>query len=186
MILAPYTVSLKNGSCCTIRSPRASDAEKLLDHLKTTAEETPFLSRYADEYTMTEEEEIKLLNRILAAPRDLMILAEVNGEIAGVCSFFACSARSRTRHRCTFGIAILKKYWNLGIGSAMFDCMLKKAAEYGFEQAELEVRARNERALALYRKKGFTEVGRIPRAAKHRDGTYDDDLIMICELKQES
>lgn len=179
MILAARTFTMKDGRLCTLRSPLPSDAENLIRYLKTTADETTFLNRYADEYTLTVEEEIKILNRLLAAPRDLMILAEVEGELAGACSFFACSNKSRCAHRCTFGIAILRKFWNRGIGSAMFDCMLEKAAEYGYEQAELEVRVRNERALALYRKKGFTEIGRLPRAVRHRDGTYDDDMMMI-------
>ena len=179
MILAARTITLKDGRLCVLRSPLPSDAENIIRYLKTTAEETPFLNRYADEYTMTKEDAIRLIERLLAAPRDLLLLAEVDGEMAGASSFFSCSNKSRCAHRCTIGIAILRKFWDRGIGSAMMDCMLEKAAEYGYEQAELEVRARNERAIALYRKKGFTAIGHLPHAVRHRDGTYDDDLMMI-------
>ncbi len=183
MILAARTLTLKNGQLCTLGSPRPADAEDMIEHMKTTAGETDFLMRYPDEFTMTVEEVISLINRLLAAPRELMILAEVNGELAGSCSLFANGNKSRCFHRCTFGIALCRKFWDLGIGSAMMDCLLEKAAEFGFEQAELEVRVRNERAIALYSKKGFMEIGRLPHAVRHRDGTYDDDIMMVKMLK---
>ena len=35
----------------------------------------------------------------------------------------------KTSHRAVLGITIQKKYWNLGIGSAMFEKLIKTAEE---------------------------------------------------------
>ena len=179
MIIRERSFALRDGRICVLRSPRAADAEALVEYVKTTAGETDFLTKYPDEVTITPEEERDYLEKIAAAPRQAMILAEVDGRIAGSCSFHPIGTRDRNRHRCTVGIALYREFWGLGIGSAMFDLIFQEAARCGFEQAELEVRSRNERAISLYRRKGFTETGRIPRAAKHRDGSCDDNLYMV-------
>ena len=111
-----------------------------------------------------------------------MIIAEVDGEIAGNCSFSPVGRKTRVRHRCVIGIALYEKYWGLGIGKALLELLLEKAAECEYEQAELDVVSRNERAIALYEGFGFTEVGSRPHAMKHKDGTYDDDIIMVKQL----
>ena len=49
----------------------------------------------------------------------------------------------------------------------------------GFTQVELGVFADNERAIGLYRKLGFTEMGRIPKAFCLKDGTYRDEAQMV-------
>ncbi len=179
MIISPRNAVLKDGRICLLRSPLVSDAQELIEYVKTTSGETDFLVKYPDEVTITPEQEREYIEKLNAAPRQAMILAEVDGQLAGNCTFHPIGGRTRNRHRCSIGIALYEKFWGLGIGSAMFDLLLEEAARCGFEQAELEVRARNERAIALYKKKGFTETGRIPHAAKHRDGSYDDDLILV-------
>ena len=179
MIIDDRQITLKDGRPCILRSPRESDAQALAEYMKITARETDFLTKYPDEVTITPEEEREYLRKMAAAPRQAMILAEVDGRLAGNCSFHPVGNRSRSSHRCTIGIALYEEFWGLGIGSSMFDLLLEEAAKCGFEQAELEVRARNYRAIALYKKKGFAETGRIPRAAKYRDGTYDDNLVMV-------
>ena len=39
--------------------------------------------------------------------------------------------------------------------------------------------ADNERAIYLYRKLGFTEMGCIPKAFLLKDGTYRDEVQMV-------
>ena len=59
---------------------------------------------------------------------------------------------------------------------------LECAKECGYEQAELEVVSKNERAVALYEKIGFERVGERPKAMKHKDGSYDSNIIMVKQL----
>ena len=58
----------------------------------------------------------------------------------------------------------------------------EKAKEFGFEQAELEVVSLNARAITLYKKLGFKEVGCIPKAMKYKEGRYDKIIVMAKEL----
>lgn len=53
------------------------------------------------------------------------------------------------------------------------------AKKAGFEQLELGVFADNDRALCLYKKMGFEEIGRIPRAFRLPDGSYIDEITMV-------
>ena len=84
----------------------------------------------------------------------------------------------KMRHRATAGIAIRQAYWNLGIGTALFEEMIRISRERGLRQMELEMTDGNERGLALYTKMGFEITGRRPDAFRMRDGTYRDDILM--------
>lgn len=184
MMIENKRVRLKDGRECILRALELKDAEQLIDFLKATTGETSFLLISPDEVTMTVEQEQDFLNKFINSERDLMILSEVNGRIAGNCSFSPVGAKNRNRHRCAFGIALYQEFWGLGIGTALLDLLLEKAKECGYEQAELEVVSKNERAIALYQKLGFVKVGVMPHAMRYADGTYDDNIIMVKQLEQ--
>ena len=79
-------------------------------------------------------------------------------------------------------IALLKEYWNLGIGTAMFQEMIRMAQERGIERLELEVLEGNENAMRLYEKMGFRMVSAIPDAIRLKDSTRLKEYYMIKEL----
>ena len=66
----------------------------------------------------------------------------------------------RNKHRMQLSIAVYKRFWGCGVGTALMRKIMEKAKEFGFERAELEVVSRNWRAITLYKKLGFEEVGR--------------------------
>ena len=81
------------------------------------------------------------------------------------------------------GIGIQKEYWNLGIGTILFNEMIETARNTpGIEQVELGVISINERAKHLYNKMGFKKVGTLPHQLKLPDGTYYDEDIMVLFL----
>lgn len=84
----------------------------------------------------------------------------------------------KTSHRATIAIAILKDYWNFGIGSAMFAELVAEAQKHGTEIMELEFIEGNERAKHLYEKFGFRVVSERPNAFKLKDGTYLSEIYM--------
>ena len=57
--------------------------------------------------------------------------------------------------------------------------LLAFSVQAGFEQVELEVVAKNRRALNLYLKYGFTVYGTRPHGIKYADGSYADDYLMV-------
>lgn len=181
MIYETREITLKNGSKAVFCSPSEADAAELLEYLKITAQETDFLLRYPEECTMTLAQEEAYLRSHLQSPYETMILCRVDGTIAGNCQF-ARKTKLKNRHRATIGIALLRQYWDLGIGTAMFREMIRLAKEEGIEQLELEVFEGNTRAMALYEKMGFRTVGAIPNAICLKDGTRLHEYYMVKEI----
>ena len=176
------TVTLKNGKTCLLRRGEEEDAAMLVDYLKATAGETPYLMREPEEVQLTAEEERDLIREKNSEERTLNLLAFVDGEHAGNCAFNPVSKHSRTSHRCTVGIALYRKFWGMGIGTALLGEILAMAKSAGYEQAELDAVSANAPAIALYRKFGFETTGTMPRVMKYRDGTYADFLFMVKTL----
>ena len=81
------TVLLKNGSPCLLRLAEESDAEMLLEYLKVTSGETPYMIREPEEVRTSAEEEVEFIRKNREDPRALMLLAFVDGALAGSCSF---------------------------------------------------------------------------------------------------
>ena len=176
-------IVLKNGKSCVLRAPELSDAEQLVELVKATSGETDFLVRYPEEADIPPEQEKFFLQHFADASRDLMILAVVDGKIAGNCQFTEIGkGRFKIRHRCAFGITLYKEYWGLGIGKALIEMLAEKAAEIGYEQMELEVVSSNTRAIGLYTRMGFVKTGGIPKGFKYKDGSFDGIDIMVKEL----
>ena len=183
MEFEPRTINLKDGRSCILRPTHPDDSEQMIEYMKHTAGETPYLLRYPDEVSYTLEQERELLTTMLNSPDQVMMVAIVDGQVAGNCSISRLGTKRKIRHRCSMAIALYQAYWNLGIGYAMIDYLTEMAIQLGYEQMDLEVVADNTRAQALYRKCGFTETGRRARALKFDDGTYHDELLMVKILR---
>lgn len=174
-------ITLKNGRTALFRGPRPEDAEAALEFMKLTAVETPFLLRSPAECTLTVAEEEKFLSRFPADLNAAMILCFVDGILAGNCQIVRKN-KIKNRHRASIGIALKKEFWNLGIGTAMFEEMIAVAEGWGLMQIELEVFEGNDRGMALYRKMGFQTVSYVPNAILMPDGTYAKEYLMIKTL----
>ena len=71
-----------------------------------------------------------------------------------------------------------KQNWGKGFGSDAMRLMLKVGFEYlNVHRIELGVYPENERAIKVYKKVGFTEVGR-KRQTRFMNGKYRDEIIM--------
>ena len=113
---------------------------------------------------------------------DLMIIATDGDRHIGNCSISSVANYKRYAHRCSVAIALYKEYWGRGIGECMMQTILTEAKRVGYEQAELEVVAGNDAAIALYKKLGFQTHGQLPNNMKYSDGTYTDALWMAKKL----
>jgi len=179
-------IVLTNGKACLLRSLEPSDAKETLAVCRRAAGETLNMMRYADEWTMTEEQEAAFIEKMKDGSKSLMLGAYVNGQMTGTAVFQSVHPGDRARHRAGVGISILKDYWGQGIGTAMMHALIEAAHTTSLEQLELDVVSTNEAAVRLYKRCGFVEYGRHPRMIKYRDGTYADTILMMLDLTKKT
>ncbi len=183
MKIEPKRCTLKNGKEVLLASPTAKDAAQLIAYMKKTAEESENLVRYPEELVLTLQDEERMLENIEKNERECFVSAFIDGKIKGNASLSCIGERIKLKHRCGLGMAVFEEVQGIGLGSLLMDEILDHAVKFGYEQIELEVRADNEKALSLYKKKGFEECGRIYHGFKLKNGEYVDLLMMIRRLK---
>ncbi|MBQ8497767.1 MAG: GNAT family N-acetyltransferase [Clostridia bacterium] len=179
MIFNEKTITLKNGTIAVLKSPSIGDGEKMLNYIKTACGETDFLLRYPEEWEgFSIENEEKWIKNIRNSNNNLAITCYIDGEVAGN-GEISFRMGKKAGHRASLAIAILKKYWGLGIGSAIFEELLAAAdARERIEIVELEFIEGNDRAQALYEKFGFSIVCERPNALKLKDGRTVKEIFM--------
>lgn len=69
----------------------------------------------------------------------------------------------------------------LGLGRRMLQALLRIARGSGAQRVFLEVRPSNPRAITLYERSGFNEIGRRPRYYPAHEGR-EDAIVMAMEL----
>ncbi len=172
----------KNGDEVEFRSARVEDAGALINYMKVTTAETPYLIREPEEVSLTIDDERSFIQGRIDAPKELMLVAFINEKHVGNCSLMSLAGYKRYAHRCDIAIALYKEFWGRGIGRKMLEIVLDAAQNIGYEQAELEVIAGNTGAIALYEKLGFKKYGTFPDNMKYKDGSYEDAYWMMKKL----
>ena len=173
------SVQLKDGRSAIIRNAEPKDAEELIDYLKITSAETPFLMRNPEEINITLDKEIEFINRCKESERDLLLVALIDGKHAGNASCMSLGEYQRYAHRCSTAIALYQRYCGLGLGKNMLNVILQEAKKMHYEQVELEVVSSNEKAIALYKSLGFDIYGTQKHSMKYKDGSYADEYLMM-------
>ena len=82
-----------------------------------------------------------------------------------------------TRHVATLGIAVAAEVRGRGIGTALLGEALRWARSVGVEKIVLSVYPHNTAAIALYRRFGFVEEGRLARHSRKSYGDEDEILM---------
>ncbi len=172
----------KLGREVLLRNAEVSDAAALIDYLKITTTETPYLIREPQEITITLEQEKNFIESKIEAEGELLLIALIDGKLIGNCSLMSIAPYKRYAHRCGIAIALYQEYCGCGIGKIMIQTILDVAKKTGYEQAELEVVSDNKDAIALYKKLGFEKYGQFPNNMKYSDGTYASAEWMMKKL----
>ena len=184
MIIMEYRniITLKDGRTCILRNGTEKDGKAALDNFILTHEQTDYLLTYPDETDITAEQEAEFLKSKAESACEIVILAEVDGAVAGLAGIDSMGDKDKIRHRADFGISVDEAYWGLGAGRALTEACIECARKAGYEQLELNVAADNTRAIELYKKAGFVEFGRNPRGFKSRLSGYQELVYMRMEL----
>ena len=181
MIYEAKEFILKDNTVVTFRTPEVSEAQELLNFIKTAVGQTDYLLSSPEDIKLTVEQEEAFIESNKNS-NSYFIAAYVDGKIIGDCCV-NYGRHLKDKHRGNIGITVDEKYWNKGIGSIMFDEMIRLSRNVeGIEQLELGVNSENPRAKHLYEKKGFVKFASIPRALKLKDGTYCDEELMVLFL----
>lgn len=176
------TFLAKNGKEILLRNGEAADGAAVLENFNRTHTETDYLLTYPDENRFDAEQESRFLARKAESPREIELLAVVDGKVVGTAGIDAVGTKYKVAHRAEFGISVLKEYWGLGIGRAMTEACIQCARDAGYAQLELNVVADNARAVAMYQRVGFVECGRNPRGFNSRTAGYQEVISMLMEL----
>ena len=166
-----------------MRSPEPEDAQKMLTYLKTVSEETDYMIRLAEEITMPQEQEENYIRDMAENPKRIMIALFSDDRCIGDIGINAVGEQYKLNHRASLGIAIVREFWGKGLGKRLMTEGIRFAREAGYERLELGVFMSNERARRLYRCFGFEECGKIPKAFRLQDGSFEDEILMSMNLK---
>lgn len=120
----------------------------------------------------------RLTESLAPGKADLLLCAELDGEIVGSSGLHPAHASPRRRHAMVLGISVLPHAQRRGVGSALMQAMCDYADRWaGVLRLELNVYTDNAGAIALYRKFGFVIEGTY-RGYALRDGRYVDTHAM--------
>ncbi len=178
MKFVPEEFKLKDGRVCQIREIQVDDAADMVSYLKTVMEESDFMNSYPEEITMTTEEEEKMIKGFNKSDTTLMLVVEMDGRIIASGTIIRLG-KIKMHHRGNVALAVLKEFWNLGIGKKILLCLEGYAKDLLLSQIELDYYSGNKRARALYDKIGFMETGKTPNAIILKDGRIYDSVKMV-------
>lgn len=159
----PQEFTLKDGQTLVVREAEPEDAAALLAYINEVCAQSDFLSFGPGEFELSEAQEQEFLGRMRESPNQIYLIGQIDGSIVSTIHFSSAS-RSRIRHKGELGMSVHQSYWGQGIGSTMLDVLIAWAQETGIiTKINLKVRIDNDRALRLYKSKGFNIEGTISR-----------------------
>ncbi len=157
-----------------IREARIDDAAKLLTYLQQVGSESENLTFDAKGIPFSEQQEREYLDSRMCSHNNITLLALEGEKIIGSLGVDT-PPFGRLSHRGEVGISVLKECWGQGVGSALLGGMFSwlQNCPTGLRKLDLTVREDNQRAIALYKKYGFKEEGKVSRLVAIEDVFYD-------------
>lgn len=174
----PISFHLKNGETITIRRAHKGDQGAYAAVANACYLETRFLSRCANDEPLSAEKLLYFIEDVEKSNKEILLLAVYKDTVVGYGQITSCLNREKMKHKCDLDISILKRYWNLGIGTSLMNSLIVFSRFAGYEQINLSVASDNERAIRLYKKLGFQITGKEVHAMKHSYGDYSDFVFM--------
>ncbi len=129
--------------------------------------------------------ELKVENFVamIEKPTTRYMVVEKDGKLIGH-AFLEQMGLQAVAHIMRLTIAVHEGHQGQGVGQLLLQNLIDWAKSTSHvEKIELHVRASNTAAIALYKKMGFVEEGRLKRRIKISETEYLDDLTMGLILK---
>lgn len=143
----------------SIRYPKMSDAEDLLDYVNSVIDEEVFALHEEKDMDWEIESLADMLKNIKKR-QSIALVVEVEGEVIGMGNISRNSGA--LSHTGELGCGLKEKFRGKGIGTRLMKALLREAVEkLDLEIIELRVYSTNEPARNFYEKAGFEKVGKI-------------------------
>ena len=158
-----------------VRNALEKDAEQLVTVMKD-AEDSGYMLFAPGERQMEPAAMIKFINAINNAPHSGFFIAEESEEIFGYLLVKGDNL-SRTSHRAMIAIGVHSNSRGKGVGTKLFEHVIRWAHDQQLHRLELTVIENNEQAVHLYKKIGF-EVEGVKKDSLFINGTYVNEFYM--------
>ncbi|RSL34708.1 GNAT family N-acetyltransferase [Salibacterium salarium] len=107
---------------------------------------------------------------------DHVMVAEINERVVGIATLEARSGK--LRYSGNISLIVHEEFQGKKIGALLIDTLLEIADKHlGLIRLELDVNIQNEKAISLYKKKGFEIEGNLKKA-HFSNGKFHDVIIM--------
>jgi diaminopimelate decarboxylase len=157
----------------TLRPAQPEDARSFLSFWKAIVAEGGYVR---SEEVETPARVYRSRFRHAWTDREAQVVALDDGRVVGHI-YIQREAHPVTRHVATLGIAVSAGHRGQGIGRALMAEGFRWAREAGVEKIMLSVYPHNDAAIALYRRFGFVEEGRLVGHSRKSTG-YEDEILM--------
>lgn len=138
-----------------IRKVLPEDASRLIDYLKTLSFQSDQLAFGPGEVDITVEAETEFIEGVNQSSNQYLIVAVLKGQIIGNLTFTSGTEVNEDYYG-ELEVSVLKKYWRNRIALELMNSLFVWAKANGIiTKLNLQVRADNKNAIALYKKLGF-------------------------------
>jgi len=180
----------KDGRRVILRTLKWDDLEDCLEVINSLVEEKANIIR--DGKVAKEAETTWLANALsrMELGEVVYVVAEVDGKMVAN-SEISRRLSGYDKHVGGIGIAIKNGHRDLGIGTEMMKTLIEQGKSWDLKVLKLSAFANNARAIHVYEKVGFVEVGRIP-SKFFKEGQYVDSnngydaKVRYCQTSESS
>lgn len=184
--IIPYQFISKSGHKILLRSATTLDASAVLQLSYDVISENDTLVTTIEEFNMTEEQQREAIMIYNNDPSNIIIVAEHNRSIVGILTLQR-GILQKYQHHGSIGMIVEKTWRSSGVGKALLATLIEWANNHPIlEKLCLEVLASNDKAIALYKKNGFIEEGRLKNQVKITNTYYEDLVLMGMFLNSKS
>ena len=173
------TLTLRDGSVVTVRSPAPDDAEALLGYLGRVRRESHFLQFGPDDVLPTVEQEREWIASATSGPTSCQVLVEADGAAVALAGLAGRTACVKTAHRAVLGLSVCEDWQGRGLGRLLMEQLVAWArANPALDLLELLVQGSNNRARRLYASLGFVVDGEKPGSIRRAGGALVAEISM--------
>ena len=176
----PKKVKTKKAREVTLRIPDEGDVKEMQRFINELVEEdSPILKN--EKIKLTDEKKyLEGLLKEIKSKKSVNVYAFYKSKL--IANTGVKVGKFRGKHMGNLGISVSKDFRDEGLGQLLMKELLFLAKNYlNLKKVTLSVLEGNPRGIHLYKKLGFSEYGKLPKAALYK-GDYVDEILMYKDL----